>query len=104
MTNEEGLPLAKMITIRKTSFWIFFAACIILYICNKIFRQDEPTTSVLVTIHKDLYILVVAFVGLLLNLITMGIKKPMLIRTFSILCHTFEIISVLALSYWIFFT
>jgi len=63
MTEEEPpLPLARMATINKPSFWIFIGACILLYIYNKIVAPDAGDAKPYIL--NSLFIFVTAFVAL----------------------------------------
>jgi hypothetical protein len=102
MTEEEQpLPLARMATINKPSFWIFIGACISLYIYNKITASDTVETKRYVL--NNLFIFVAAFIALFLNLIALNVKNPAIKRIFNIACYTFEIGSLVLLATRIFF-
>jgi len=102
MTEEEPpLPLARMATINKPSFWIFIGACISLYIYNKI--AAPVTGDMKPYVLNGLYIFVAAFIALLLNLIAQSVKKPGISQIFNIVCYTFEIAGLALLATRIFF-
>ena len=92
MTEDEPLPLSRMATIKSPSFWIFFAACVVLYTYNK---SAESTASDIVKYSRyGNYVCLVAFTGLFLNLIAGAIKNPRHNRLFMIFCYLLEIAGV----------
>ena len=101
LTEEEPpLPLARMATINKPSFWIFIGACISLYIYNKLTTPDNGSTKSYVL--NNLFIFLAAFIGLFLNLIAQTVKNASLSRIFNIVCYTFQITSLALLATKIF--
>jgi hypothetical protein len=96
MTEETQLPLARMVTINKPSFWIFIGACILLYIYNKFTAPD--TGDRIAYILKGFFVLGAAFIGLFLNLVTDAIKNVKFKRVFAIVCYVFEAVSIILLS------
>ena len=96
MDEKASLPLARMATIRKPTFWIFIAACMLLYICNKLAKPDTNLLAGYQT--TETFILAAAFAGLFLNLIMAAIKNRPVTRVFNIICYGFEIASVVVLA------
>jgi hypothetical protein len=96
MTEETSLPLARMITINKPSFWIFMCACITLYIYNKYVTPD--TGDRIPYLLKGFFVLGAAFVGLFLNLVGDAIKNTKFKKVFGIICYVFEAVSIVLLS------
>ena len=92
MTEETPHPAARMTTITRLSFWIFFGACILLYVYNQISASDSLVSKS----HSlnNFVIFIVAFAGLFLNLISMAMKNPAAGRILNIVCYVFEIGSV----------
>jgi hypothetical protein len=74
VTEDEPLSLARMATIKGPSYWIFFAACILLYTYNK----SLETTAVDVARYAKYgnYVCLMAFMGLFLNLAAGAVKSP----------------------------
>ena len=95
MTEETPHPAARMATITRLSFWIFFGACILLYVYNQITASDSLVTKS----HSlnNFVIFIVAFAGLFLNLISITIKNPATNRILNITCYVFEIGSIVVL-------
>ena len=89
MTEDEPLPLARMATITKASFWIFLVACVALYIYNKAITPDNGDNR-LFYINTGYVIIGAAFIGLFLNLITSSIKGSRVNRAFNLACYVFE--------------
>jgi hypothetical protein len=100
MMNETPLPLARMATINKPSFWIFTGVCVLLYIFNKTNTPDTGDRSSYFS--NNLYIWMATFTGLFLNLITMSFKNKKVNYIFNIICYVFEIASVILLAALIF--
>jgi len=95
MTEENPLPLARMVTINKPSFWIFIGACMLLYIYNKTITPDNGDR--ISYIQTGFFVWIAAFVGLFMNLIAGSIKNNKASRAFHIICYVFEIASVIVL-------
>jgi len=92
MTEYEPLPLARMATIKSPSFWIFFGACLLLYVYNK---SLETTAADVIRYAKyGNYVCLAAFMGLFLNLAAGTIKNPQYNRRFMICCYLMEIAGV----------
>jgi hypothetical protein len=100
MTEEEPLPLARMATINRPTFWIFLGVCILLYIINKFLTPDTSDRSAYGL--NDILIMSAAFVGLLLNLLTMYVKKEALSRKLNIACYIFEVAGIVLLMFMVF--
>lgn len=66
--NEENdqLPLARMATISRPSFWIYFGVCAVLFACT-IFREHEPFSGWMVPALIAIGIFVVLFIELLIQ-------------------------------------
>ena len=96
MIEEASHPLFRMASVTKVSFWIFFGACVLLYIYNKITMPDSGDDAKSYGIIS-LWIFVTAFTGLFLNLIAGAIERPGISRIFNIACYLFEVISVILL-------
>jgi hypothetical protein len=100
MTEDKPLPLARMATINRPSFWLFLVLCLALYSYNKFFNRDNqqiPGYS-----RNEIYILMAAFTGLFLILVTDAIKPPHLKRAFNIGCYIFEAVAILLLGIAVF--
>jgi len=82
-------PLARMISINRQSFWVFLAACFILYVCEWQYNYDKVTAQ-LVTLNHMLIIGTI-FIGLLLNVIAAGLKNKAATRNLVICIYFFEI-------------
>ena len=96
MTEETPLPLARMVTINKPSFWIFIGACISLYIYNKFTTPD--TGDRIAYIVMGFFVLGAAFIGLFLNLVSDAIKNVKIKKVFAVTCYIFEAVSIVLLS------
>ena len=92
MTEDEPHPLTRMITINRPSFWIFFVACVVLYVYNR--SQDTSEADVVRYAKYGNYVCLAAFTGLFLTLLADMIKKPQASRLFTIFCYMFEIVSL----------
>jgi hypothetical protein len=95
MIEDKPLPLARMATISRPSFWLFLILCLALYIYNKFFNPDNqqiPGYS-----RNEIYILMAVFTGLFLNLAGSAFKTPGVNRILNIGCYVFEIVSILVL-------
>ena|ERR1700761_3741093 len=106
---QDQLPLARMVTISKPSFWIFLFACMVLYVCSwqytqgLITEQPDHGRDILQFVYSShIIILCVLFVGLLLNVIAHFIKGKPLERNFMIGTYLFEIAGVVAAAVMIF--
>jgi len=100
MPEEKSLPLARMVTINKPSFWIFIVCCMVLYVINKTLTPDTLDNSFVNP--NDLVIMGVAFAGLLLNLVCLYINDERLSRIFTISCYVFEAIGIIVLGVLVF--
>jgi hypothetical protein len=96
ITEDRPLPLARMVSINKPSFWIFIGACILLYSYNKAITPDSG--DLIKYVFTDNYIIGAAFAGLFLTLITGAAKNTKTKYVFGIVCYVFEIASLLLLS------
>jgi hypothetical protein len=100
MKDEEPLPLSRMATINKPSFWIFILVCLCLYVANKMIAPDT-LNSTFVEPH-DLLIIGAAFTGLLLNILTISLSNKVVASTLTVICYLFEAISIVALCFLVF--
>lgn len=100
IAEDDPLPLARMATINKPSFWIFMGACLLLYICSKLLTPDTVVDPVLGS--NDLFIIGAAFAGLFLNLITSYTNDQPQKRILTLCCYIFEAGSVIVLAYMVF--
>jgi hypothetical protein len=100
MPEDTPLPLARMVSINKPSFWIFMGACLALYVSNKVLAPDTLDGSVIWT--NDFIIMCVAFAGLLLNMVTVFIKDETLNHVFSIGSYIFEAAGIIVLAFLVF--
>jgi hypothetical protein len=92
MTEDQPHPLSRMATIKSPSYWIFFGACVVLYVYNK--SAESNASDILRYSRHGNYICLVAFIGLFLTLATDMIKKPQVNRFFMIFCYVFELVCV----------
>jgi len=99
MHEDEPLPLARMATINKPSFWIFMIVCLALYICNKMLVPD--TLAAPVFDLNEIAIIGVAFAGLFLNLVTAATNDKRLNEILTITCYVFEAVSVVVLAFMV---
>ena len=93
MKDEAPLPLARIVSINKPSFWIFLAACFVLYVYEWQYNYDRVTAQMVILNH--MLIICTIFIGLLLNVIAAGIKNKEGVRNLIICTYFFEIASVL---------
>jgi len=100
MHNEEPLPLSRMATINKPSFWIFILACLFLYVANKMIAPDT-LDSTFVEPH-DMLIMGATFTGLVLNILTISLTNKVVTNTLTVICYIFEAISIVALCFLVF--
>ncbi|WP_158990324.1 hypothetical protein [Mucilaginibacter sp. L196] len=100
MKDEKPLPLSRMATINKPSFWIFILACLGLYVANKMIAPDT-LDSTFVEPH-DMLIMGVAFTGLVLNILTISLTNKVVTRALTVICYLFEAISIVALCFLVF--
>lgn len=100
MEEEEQLPLARMISINKPSFWIFFGVCLALYITEWVLTRDTVRTNAFSV--SQVVLLLAMFIGLILNIIAASIKNESLVRNFMICTYFFEIASVIAAAFLVF--
>jgi len=98
--DEEPLPLSRMATINKPSFWIFILACLCIYVANKMIAPDT-LDSTFVEPH-DMLIMGAAFTGLVLNVLTISLTNQVLARTLTVICYFFEAISIVVLCFLVF--
>jgi hypothetical protein len=100
MDEEEltPLPLSRMSTISKPSFWIYMAACMVLY-AGLVFSSHNPTS------HWRYSAMVgfCAFFVLLLELVSQWLKNKHAVRYLNIACYVFEIASILFFLFIIFY-
>lgn len=84
--NEEDdqLPLSRMITITRASFWIYFTGCIVLFVCS-LFVMQRPMTDWLVPSA----IAICIFVDLGLEII----RQKQNTGPFLYVCYGFEAIT-----------
>jgi len=100
MQNEKPLPLSRMATIDKPSFWIFILVCVGIYIINKVLAPDRLNSSF--THANDLPIIGAAFTGLLLNILTVSLTNRAVTHALTITCYVFEAVSIIVLLFLIF--
>jgi hypothetical protein len=100
MDEETPLPLSRMATINKPSFWVFIGICLALYVINKIITPDTLYSQFVEP--KDMLIIGAAFVGLILNTLIELINKKPLVRVLTVSCYIFEVISVVVLAILVF--
>jgi hypothetical protein len=100
MSEDKPLPLTRMVTINKPSFWIFIVACMVLYVSNKALTPDTLEDPFVNT--NDLIIMGVAFGGLLLNVIGLYINDTQLNRIFTTSCYVLEAIGIIVLGILVF--
>jgi hypothetical protein len=100
MPEETPLPLARMATINKPSFWVFIVTCIFLYVYNKFSSPDTGDISSYVL--NGFFIFLAAFMALFLNLIAGEVKRQTVSRIFNAVCYIFEAGSLLILMIRIF--
>jgi hypothetical protein len=100
MKDEKPLPLSRMATINKPSFWIFILACLGLYVANKMIAPDT-LDSTFVEPH-DVLIMGAAFTGLVFNILTISLTNKVVARTLTMICYFFEAISIVALCFLVF--
>ena len=101
MTEDEPLPLARMVTIKDPAFWIFLGVCIILYSYNKFFGIDKHAGDMIYSSYGD-GVCMAAFIGLFLTIAAGLGKKPQAIRILNVCCYVFELASVIVLGVLIF--
>jgi hypothetical protein len=99
MKDETPLPLTRMISINKPSFWIFLTVCFILYVCA--WQHDRLSADELVSLNSML-ITGAIFIGLLLNIIAVSVKNRTLVYNIMIVTYFFEVASVIALAFLIY--
>src|SRR5437588_3329748 len=92
MDEEElaPLPLSRMRTISKPSFWIYIAACIVLYISlllNYPYSVQRVRSSTMVAFC--------AFFVLFIELVSQGLKNKWVLHYFNIISYVFETGSIL---------
>jgi FtsH-binding integral membrane protein len=95
MKDEEPLPLSRMATINKPSFWIFILACLCLYVANKMIAPNTLNITFLLIIGA-------AFTGLLLNILTISLTNKVVTRALTMICYIFEAISIVVLCFLVF--
>lgn len=98
--DEAPLPLSRMATINKPSFWIFILACLFLYVTNKMIAPDT-LDSAFVEPH-DMLIIGAAFIGLVLNILIISFTNKAVTHALTTICYLFETISVVILCFLIF--
>ena len=98
--DEAPLPLSRMATINKPSFWIFIIACLFLYVANKMIAPDT-LDSTFVEPH-DMLIMGTAFTGLVLNILAISLSNKIVMRTLTVICYLFEAISIIVLCFLVF--
>lgn len=86
--EKDQLPLARMMSISKPSFWIYFLACAILFTCG-LFKSHQPLTGWRV----PSLIAICIFVALLLELISQRMKNEKTARFLATICYVFEAVS-----------
>ena len=101
MDEEElaPLPLSRMRSINKPSFWVYIAACMASY---TIILLNYPYS-----VQRLRYSLMVAFCAffvLFIELISQWLKNKQLAHYLSITCYVFEIGSILFFSFIIFYS
>jgi hypothetical protein len=92
MTEDQPHPLSRMATIKSPSFWIFFGACLVLYIYNK--SATYNAGDIMKYSRYGNYVCLAAFTGLFLTLAADMIKKTRVNRFFMIFCYLYELLSV----------
>ncbi|MGZ3752590.1 MAG: hypothetical protein ACXVA2_24835 [Mucilaginibacter sp.] len=88
--EPDQLPLARMMTIGRSSFWIYFMACTILFTFG-LFKPHQPLTGWRV----PSLIAICIFVALLLELISQRMKNEKAARLLTTICYVFEAASVI---------
>jgi len=101
MDEEEltPLPLSRMRTISKPSFWLYLLACMILYTCL-IFYSHRPMSNW----RYSSFVAFCAFFVLLLELASQWVKNKRVAHYLGITCYVFEIASTLVFSFIIFYS
>jgi hypothetical protein len=92
--NEEPdqLPLARMRTVSRPSFWLYFLACAILYIYIT-FTAHNPASRW----RHSAFIAFGVFIALLLELISQWLRDQKKARFLVMACYIFEIASFITL-------
>ena len=76
-------PTSRMVSINNVSFWLYWAACFVLFIFNHVFSQN-PTKRFI-----EVIIFISAFICLLLYLIKPAIKSHTAALIFSACTYMF---------------
>lgn len=99
--EETPLPLARMATIRKPTFWFFLAGCTALYIYNKV---ASPSVSIEDPyIFNGLLIFIAVFIALFLNLIGLYQRSKKATTICTITGYVFEALSLVLIGLKIYF-
>jgi hypothetical protein len=93
------LPLSRMRTVSKPSFWAYLVACMILYtylLINYPYSVPRLRYSVMVAFC--------VFFALFLELISQWTKNKRIAHNLSIMCYVFEIASTMVFLFIIFYS
>ncbi|HTE01556.1 MAG TPA: hypothetical protein VK668_19850 [Mucilaginibacter sp.] len=93
----DSLPLSRMTTINRASFWIYFLACTILFSCAML-RPHKSVSGWMIPSLIGMSIFVILF----LELIGQHVKKKRLARLIGNICHILEAVSVIIFVFLIF--
>ncbi len=93
------LPLSRMRTISKPSFWLYLLACIILYVYLA-FNSHRPMSNW----KYSSAIAFCAFLVLFLELVSQWTKNKRMAHNLSIACYVFEIASTMVFLFIIFYS
>ena len=97
--DPESHPSARLVSIGKPTFWIYWIVCLVIYIANYVIANKSPDK--LRTAGPSAAIFVCVFLALILNIIEASVAKPQIKKNLTLFNNVFMIASVIAIIIWI---
>lgn len=97
--DTESHPSARLVSIGKPMFWIYWIVCLLLYVVNYLFTNPSP--GKLRTTGVSALILVCIFVALTLNLIESYLSNKNIKSAFNMVNKLFMVGSLVIIFLWI---
>ena len=97
--DTKSHPSARLVSIGKPMFWIYWAVCLVIYIANYIIAGKSP--GKLRTAGPGMAIFVCVFLVLILNIIEASVANPQIKKSLTLFNNVFMVASVIAIIIWI---
>ncbi|MFD0765541.1 hypothetical protein ACFQZI_11820 [Mucilaginibacter lutimaris] len=93
--NTESHPSARLVSISKPAFWVYWIVCLVLYVVNYLSTGKSPDKFR--TAGPSAAILVCVFIALILNIIENSILNTKIKRGLGVFNNVFMGASVVAI-------